>query len=153
MTPTPVISRAILVYNRDHQGPRADGIVITPSHNPPEDGGFKYNPPNGGPADVDITDWVQKRANDLLRDGNKGVKRMRYELAAKAATTHREDFIMPYVEDLKNVVDMDAIRGSGLKLAVDPLAARRGPIGSRSTRPMGSTSPSSIPNSIRPFPS
>ena len=127
VTPTPVISRAILVYNRDHQGPRADGIVITPSHNPPQDGGFKYNPPNGGPADVDVTDWVQKRANDLLREGNKSVKRMRYELAAKATTTHQEDFITPYVDDLKSVVDMDAIRSSGLKLGVDPLGGAARP--------------------------
>ena len=93
VTPTPVISRAILVYNRGRNGPLADGIVITPSHNPPQDGGFKYNPPNGGPADTDVTEWVQKRANELLREGNAGVKRMRYELAAKAATTHQEDFV------------------------------------------------------------
>jgi phosphoglucomutase len=123
ITPTPVISRAILVYNRgrkkkDHL---ADGIVVTPSHNPPEDGGFKYNPPNGGPADTDVTRWVQDRANELLRAGNAGVKRIPFEKAIKAATTHQEDFVLPYVRDLKNVVDMDAIRGAGLRLGVDPL--------------------------------
>ena len=123
ITPTPVISRAILVYNRgrrekDHL---ADGIVITPSHNPPEDGGFKYNPPNGGPADTDVTRWVQNRANELLRAGNAGVKRIPFNKAMQASTTHQEDFILPYVRDLKNVVDMDAIRGARLKLGVDPL--------------------------------
>ena len=123
ITPTPVISRAILVYNRgrkqkDHL---ADGIVITPSHNPPEDGGFKYNPPNGGQADTDVTRWVQDRANELLRAGNAGVKRIPYAQAIRSATTHQEDFVQPYVRDLKNVVDMDAIRGARLKLGVDPL--------------------------------
>jgi phosphoglucomutase len=123
ITPTPVISRAILVYNRgrkqkDHL---ADGIVITPSHNPPEDGGFKYNPPNGGPADTDVTLWVENRANELLRASNAGVKRIPFAKAIKAATTHQEDFVLPYVRDLKNVVDMDAIRDAHLKLGVDPL--------------------------------
>jgi phosphoglucomutase len=123
VTPTTVISRAILVYNRgrsqkDHL---ADGIVITPSHNPPEDGGFKYDPPNGGPADTDVTRWVQDRANDLLRAGNVGVKRIAFAIAIQAATTHQEDFVLPYVRDLKNIVDIDAIRGAGLKLGVDPL--------------------------------
>jgi phosphoglucomutase len=121
ITPTPVISRAILVYNRRRQEHLADGIVITPSHNPPEDGGFKYNPPNGGPADTDVTGWVQNRANELLRGGNAGVKRIPYAKAIQSATTHQEDFILPYVRDLKNVVDMDAIRGAHLKLGVDPL--------------------------------
>jgi phosphoglucomutase len=121
ITPTPVISRAILVYNRGRQQHLADGIVITPSHNPPEDGGFKYNPPNGGPADTDATDWVQDRANELLRAGNAGVKRISFDKAIRSATTHQEDFILPYVRDLKNVVDMDAIRGAHLKLGVDPL--------------------------------
>jgi phosphoglucomutase len=121
--PTPVISRAILVYNRgrkekDHL---ADGIVITPSHNPPEDGGFKYNPPNGGPADTDATRWVENRANELLRAENAGVKRTSFDKAIRSATTHQEDFILPYVRDLKNVVDMDAIRNANLKLGVDPL--------------------------------
>ena len=121
VTPTPVISRAILVYNRDRKDHFADGIVITPSHNPPEDGGFKYNPPNGGPADTDVTHWVETRANELLRAGNAGVKRVPFTKAATAATTHQEDFVLPYVRDLRNVVDMDAIRGANLWLGVDPL--------------------------------
>jgi phosphoglucomutase len=121
VTPTPVISRAILVYNRSRKEHLADGIVITPSHNPPEDGGFKYNPPDGGPADTDVTRWVQDRANDLLRAGNADVKRIPFSKAVKAATTHQEDFVLPYVRDLKNVVDMDAIRDARLKLGVDPL--------------------------------
>src|SRR5438874_462478 len=121
VTPTPVISRAILVYNRGRNAHLADGIVITPSHNPPEDGGFKYNPTNGGPADTDVTKWVQDRANELLRAGNSGVKRVPFATAIKAETTHQEDFVLPYVNDLGNVIDMDAIRGAGLKLGVDPL--------------------------------
>ena len=121
VTPTPVISRAILAYNRDLQGSRADGIVVTPSHNPPEDGGFKYNPPNGGPADTGITRWVQDRANDLLRAGNREVKRIAYEKAIKAPSTRQEDLVLPYVRDLKNVVDVNVVRSAGLKLAVDPL--------------------------------
>jgi phosphoglucomutase len=120
-TPTPVISRAILVYNKGRHDHLADGIVITPSHNPPEDGGFKYNPPNGGPADTDITTWVQDRANALLRAGNKDVRRIPYETALKANTSHADDFVLPYVKDLANVVDMEAIRAAGLKLGVDPL--------------------------------
>jgi phosphoglucomutase len=120
-TPTPSVSHAILRYNRGRVDHLADGIVITPSHNPPEDGGFKYNPPNGGPADTDVTGWVQNRANDLLRAGNKDVKRIAYTAALQSATTREEDLIRPYVEDLKNVIDMDAIRAAGLKLAVDPL--------------------------------
>jgi phosphoglucomutase len=127
VTPTPVISRAILVYNRNRKEHFADGIVITPSHNPPEDGGFKYNPPNGGPADTDVTGWVQDRANDLLRAGNKDVKRIPFNRAIRAATTHQEDFILPYVRDLKNVVDIDVIRGAKLKLAVDPLGGAARP--------------------------
>ena len=121
VTPTPVISRAILVYNRSRKEHLADGIVITPSHNPPEDGGFKYNPPNGGPADTDVTGWVEDRANELLRAGNVGVKRVPISKAMQSPTTHQEDFILPYVNDLKNVVDIDAIRGAHLKLGVDPL--------------------------------
>ena len=121
VTPTPVISRNILVYNRGRKEHLADGIVITPSHNPPEDGGFKYNPTNGGPADTDVTKWVQDRANELLRNGNSGVKRVPFARAVKATTTHQEDFVLPYVNDLRNVIDMDAIRGAGLKLGVDPL--------------------------------
>lgn len=121
VTPTPVISRAILVYNRGRKEHLADGIVITPSHNPPEDGGFKYNPTNGGPADTDVTRRVQDRANELLRGGNSGVKRLPFAVAIKAGSTHQEDFILPYVNDLRNVIDMDAIRTGGLKLGVDPL--------------------------------
>jgi phosphoglucomutase len=127
VTPTPVISRAILVYNRGRKDHLADGIVITPSHNPPEDGGFKYNPTNGGPADTDVTRWVEDRANALLRTGNAGVRRIQFDKAIKAATTHQEDFILPYVRDLKNVVDMDAIRGAKLKLGVDPLGGAARP--------------------------
>jgi len=121
ITPTPVISRAILVYNRSRKDHLSDGIVITPSHNPPEDGGFKYNPPDGGPADTDVTRWVQNRANELLRAKNAGVKRIPFDEAKRSATTHQEDFVLTYVRDLKNVVDMDAIRGAHLKLGVDPL--------------------------------
>jgi phosphoglucomutase len=121
VTPTPVISHAILVYNRGRKEHFADGIVITPSHNPPEDGGFKYNPPNGGPADTDVTGWVQDRANELLRKSNAGVKRVPFTTAIKASSTHQEDYVVPYVEDLRNVVDLDAIRAAGLKLGVDPL--------------------------------
>jgi phosphoglucomutase len=127
VTPTPVISRAILVYNRERTQHLADGIVVTPSHNPPQDGGFKYNPPNGGPADTDATQWVEDRANELLRGGNAGVKRVPYETASKAATTHQEDFVWPYVQDLRHVIDMDAIRAAGLKLAVDPLGGAARP--------------------------
>jgi phosphoglucomutase len=121
VTPTPVISRAILVYNRGRKEHYADGIVITPSHNPPEDGGFKYNPTNGGPADTDVTHWIEERANALLRSGNAGVKRVAFSRAFKASTTHEEDFVLPYVRDLGNVVDMNAIRGAALRLGVDPL--------------------------------
>lgn len=120
-TPTPVISHAILTYNRGRKEGLADGIVVTPSHNPPSDGGFKYNPPNGGPADVDITGWVENRANGLLGEKLKGVKRVTYEEALKAHTTHRHDYIKPYVGDLKDVIDMDAIRSAGLRIGVDPL--------------------------------
>ena len=121
VTPTPVISHAILVHNRTRQVGLADGIIITPSHNPPEDGGFKYNAPNGGPADIEVTRWVQDRANKFLRAENREVKRIPYEKAIKASSTRQEDLVLPYVHDLKNVVDMDAIRGAGLRLAVDPL--------------------------------
>src|ERR1700680_4958263 len=109
VTPTPFISRAILVYNRGRKQHLADGIVITPSHNPPEDGGFKYNPTNGGPADTDVTKWIPERANVLLRAGNAGVKQLPLAAALKASTTHQEDFVLPYVNDLRHVVDMDAI--------------------------------------------
>jgi phosphoglucomutase len=121
VAPTPVISWLILTYNRGREAHLADGVVITPSHNPPEDGGFKYNPANGGPADTSITRWIENRANELLRNGNADAKRMPYERALRAETTHAEDLILPYVRDLKNVVDMDAIRGASLKIGVDPL--------------------------------
>jgi phosphoglucomutase len=121
VTPTPAISRAILVHNRGRKQQLADGVVITPSHNPPEDGGFKYNPTNGGPADTDVTKWIQNRANELLRGKNAGIKRIGLEAAYKAATTHQEDFVWPYVEDLRNVIDFDVIKSAGLALAVDPL--------------------------------
>ncbi|HJY41410.1 MAG TPA: phosphoglucomutase (alpha-D-glucose-1,6-bisphosphate-dependent) [Steroidobacteraceae bacterium] len=116
-TPTPAISRAILVHNRGRTERLADGIVITPSHNPPEDGGFKYNPPNGGPADSDVTGWIQRRANELLRESNRSAKRV----PLARAKYSEQDFMTPYVEDLRNVIDMDAIRAARLKLAVDPL--------------------------------
>jgi phosphoglucomutase len=120
-TPTPVISHSILVCNRSRTEHLADGIVITPSHNPPEDGGFKYNPTNGGPADTDVTEWIEHRANELLRGGNADVKRLPFAAAIKVETTREEDLVLPYVKDLRNVVDTDAIRGARLKLAVDPL--------------------------------
>jgi phosphoglucomutase len=126
-TPTPSISHAILRYNRGRKDHLADGIVITPSHNPPEDGGFKYNPPNGGPADTDITKWIENRANDLLRANNNGVKRVPHEKALKASTTHAQDLVMPYVRDLACVVDMDAIRNAKLNVAVDPLGGASAP--------------------------
>jgi phosphoglucomutase len=120
-TPTPAVSHAILVYNRNRSGGLADGIVVTPSHNPPSDGGFKYNPPNGGPADKDVTGWIESRANELIRLSLQGVKRIGYQQAITAATTHRYDFLNRYVEDLVHVIDMEAIRSSGLKAGVDPL--------------------------------
>jgi phosphoglucomutase len=127
VTPTPVISWAILNYNRGRTGHFADGIVITPSHNPPEDGGFKYNPPNGGPADTEVTEWIQHRANALLEAGAGDVKRVPFARAITAATTHEQDFVLPYVEDLRNVVDMDAIRAARLTLGVDPLGGAARP--------------------------
>ncbi|MET0401561.1 MAG: phosphoglucomutase (alpha-D-glucose-1,6-bisphosphate-dependent) [Cystobacter sp.] len=120
-TPTPVISHAILTYNRGRQSGLADGIVITPSHNPPEDGGIKYNPPNGGPADTVITSWMEKRANDLLGAGNAAVRRMPYERALSSAHVERHDFITPYVDDLRHVVDLEVIRGAKLSIGADPL--------------------------------
>ena len=120
-TPTPVISRAILTHNQGRSDHFADGIVITPSHNPPTDGGIKYNPPNGGPADTDVTDWMQSRANELLSRGNSAVRYIGWEAALKASTTHEQDFVMPYVEDLANVIDLEAIRSAGVKIGIDPL--------------------------------
>jgi phosphoglucomutase len=120
-TPTPVVSHAILAYNKSRSAHPADGIVVTPSHNPPEDGGFKYNPPDGGPADTDVTRWIEDRANQLLRGGNAAVRRVAPAAALRASTTHPEDLIHPYVDDLHNIVDLEAVRDAGLKLAVDPL--------------------------------
>ncbi|OIQ95837.1 phosphoglucomutase [mine drainage metagenome] len=120
-TPTPVISHAILGYNRGREAGLADGIVITPSHNPPESGGFKYNPPNGGPAAGAVTNWIEARANALLESGLKGVRRISYDKALRAATTHRHDYLNAYVSDLGSVLDMEAIRGAGIRMGVDPL--------------------------------
>jgi phosphoglucomutase len=120
-TPTPAISRAILVHNRGRRKRLADGVVVTPSHNPPEDGGFKYNPPDGGPADTQVTRAIEERANELLREGLRGVKRVTPEAALRAPTTRQEDLVLPYVEDLRHVIDMEAIRAAGLAFAVDPL--------------------------------
>jgi phosphoglucomutase len=121
VTPTPVVSRSILVYNRNRKAHPADGIVITPSHNPPEDGGFKYNPPDGGPADTDVTAWIQNRANVLLKNGNADVRRISLAEAMRADTTHTTDMAAPYVNDLQMVIDIEKIRNAGLRLAVDPL--------------------------------
>ena len=126
-TPTPVISHAILVYNRRRKSGLADGIVITPSHNPPEDGGIKYNPPHGGPADVTVTEWIEDRANSLIKEGNRHVKRMPYENALKAKAVHIYDYITPYVNDLITIIDIDAIRSSGIKIGVDPLGGASAP--------------------------
>jgi len=120
-TPTPVVSHAILVHNHSRNDRLADGIVVTPSHNPPEDGGFKYNPTHGGPADTDVTQWIERRANELLRERNAGVRRVAFAAAINATTTRQEDLMLPYVNDLRNVIDMEAIRAAGLRLAVDPL--------------------------------
>jgi phosphoglucomutase len=120
-TPTPVISHAILVFNRGKKSGLSDGIVITPSHNPPEDGGFKYNPPHGGPAGTEVTKWIEQRANQLLQQANREVKRMTCDKARNAATTHEYDYLTPYVQDLKNVIDMEMIQSAGIKIGVDPL--------------------------------
>ena len=120
-TPTPAVSHAILTYNRGRTSGLADGVVVTPSHNPPDNGGFKYNPPNGGPADTDVTGWIQERANALLSDGIKSVRRMPFAQARRAATTHAHDFLDAYVSDLGAVIDFDTIRGAGVHLGVDPL--------------------------------
>jgi len=120
-TPTPVVSHAILNYNRGRKTGLADGIVITPSHNPPEDGGFKYNPPHGGPAEAEITRVIEARANTLLESALEGVKRLPLDAALRAPTTHRHNYLAAYVADLGNVIDMDSIRASGIQLGVDPL--------------------------------
>jgi phosphoglucomutase len=126
VTPTPVISWAILTHNRGRSSGLADGIIITPSHNPPEDGGLKYNPPNGGPADVQITSWIQDRANALLKSGNAGVKSISLAMALNARTTRQEDFLLPYVHDLAKIIDMDTIRKAELRIGVDPLGGAAG---------------------------
>ncbi len=120
-TPTPAVSHAILVYNRGRTSGLADGIVITPSHNPPQSGGFKYNPPNGGPADKDVTGWIEARANAYLESGLEGVQRISYEKALRADTTHRHDFLNGYINDLGSMLDLEAIRGAKIRLGVDPL--------------------------------
>ncbi|HKM52387.1 MAG TPA: hypothetical protein VJY33_03195, partial [Isosphaeraceae bacterium] len=120
-TPTPAVSHAILTYNRGRKTGLADGIVITPSHNPPEDGGFKYDPPHGGPADSHVTEWIGAKANDFLKNGLNGVQRVLLAKARQASTTHKHDYLHAYVNDLANVLDMEAIRGAKLKLGVDPL--------------------------------
>jgi phosphoglucomutase len=127
VTPTPAISRAILVYNAGRSAGLADGVVITPSHNPPEDGGFKYNPTNGGPADTNVTRWIEDRANELLRAGNSGVKREPYEKAIRSPNVHEQDLMLPYVRDLAGVIDMEAIAAAGVRLAVDPLGGASQP--------------------------
>jgi phosphoglucomutase len=121
LTPTPAISHAILTYNRVRTAHPADGIVITPSHNPPSDGGIKYNPPNGGPADTDVTGWIERRANQLLAEDNRGVRRLNYERAARSRNIHERDLMGPYVNDLAAVIDMDSIRAAGVRIGVDPL--------------------------------
>jgi phosphoglucomutase len=126
VTPTPVISHAILAANRGPKG-EADGIVITPSHNPPADGGFKYNPPNGGPADTDVTGWIEDRANALLAAGNREVRRVAYQQALRASTTCAEDLVLPYVRDLAAAVDLEAVRAARLRIGVDPLGGASAP--------------------------
>lgn len=120
-TPTPAVSHAILTYNRGRKNGLADGIVITPSHNPPHDGGFKYNPPNGGPAETDVTDWIETKANQFLETGLQGIRRIPFEKALHVSTTHRHDFLNSYINDLANVIDMDSIRSAKVKMGVDPL--------------------------------
>lgn len=126
-TPTPVISHAILVYNRGRKTALSDGMVITPSHNPPDDGGMKYNPPHGGPADTNITRWIENRANDILHSGLKEIRRVPYEKASKTGYWHQYDYITSYVDDLKNVIDLEVIRSSGVRIGVDPMGGSTQP--------------------------
>jgi phosphoglucomutase len=121
------VSHAILCFNRERRDGLADGIIITPSHNPPGDGGFKYNPPNGGPADTDITAWIQDRANALLKTGNRNVKRIPFDRAVKSVSIRPFDFLKPYVDDLESIIDMDCIRSAGVRMGVDPLGGAAGP--------------------------
>ena len=141
-TPTPVVSHAILTYNRGRLSGLADGIIVTPSHNPPEDGGFKYNPPNGGPADTHVTKWIQDQANALLADGLAEVQRVPFERARRASTTHRHDYMDAYIADLANVVDFDVLRAAGLRSASIRWAAPASATGGRSPSGTGSRSPS-----------
>ena len=120
-TPTPAISHAILTYNQGRTTGLADGIVITPSHNPPHDGGFKYNPPNGGPAELDITNWIEAKANEFLETGLRGLNRIPFEKALRASTTHRHNYLDAYTRDLGDVIDMSVLRGAKISLGVDPL--------------------------------
>ena len=128
-TPTPAVSHAILLYNRGRKSGLADGIVITPSHNPPDDGGFKYDPPHGGPADSSVTSWIESKANAFLERSLDGVKRTQFAKALRAPTTHKHDFLSAYVSDLNSVVDMNAVRDAKIKLGVDPLGERAPIIG------------------------
>jgi phosphoglucomutase len=149
-TPTPAISHAILTYNHGRTTGLSDGIVITPSHNPPGDGGFKYNPPNGGPAEPAVTGWIEAKANGYLETGLRGLTRIPYEKALTASTTHRRDYLNTYINDLESVLDMDAIRGAHIGLGVDPLGEPGSTTGDRLPRATGSTLPSSIRPSILP---
>ena len=120
-TPTPVVSHAILSYNAGRTSGLADGIIISPSHNPPDNGGLKYNPPNGGPADTDVTSWMQARANEFLRNGLQGIKRIPFERALRASSTHRHDYLGRYIDDLDEVIDIDVLRSADIRMGVDPL--------------------------------
>jgi len=149
-TPTPAVSHAILRHNQGRTTGLADGVVVTPSHNPPGDGGFKYNPADGGPAGSDITGWIQDRANEHLADGLKQVRRVTLARARAADTTGTYDFMTAYVDDLPTVVDIDAIRAAGVRIGADPSAARASTTGEQSRSGTGSTSPSSTRSWTRP---
>ena len=152
-TPTPSIPHAILAYNRGRSEGLADGIVVTPSHNPPDDGGFKYNPPNGGPADTAVTGWIQTRANALLEENNAFVRRIPHARAMAAPTTLQQDLVAPYVDDLAQVLDLEAIRAAGVRCAADPRAAPPCPTTRPSSPATASTSPSPTGPWIRGSPS